>query len=105
MPKYLFAYHGGWGMPESEEEQAKVMAAWGKWFEDNGAAIADPGNPLGRSATLAADRSVTDGGGANPLTGYTTFNADTFEDALDIAKTCPMLDGEGSVVVYETIDM
>jgi len=28
MAKYLLSYHGG-GMPESEEEGAKIMAAWG----------------------------------------------------------------------------
>ena len=31
MAKYLFTYHGG-GMPESEQEQAKHMAAWGEWM-------------------------------------------------------------------------
>ena len=30
MAKYLFVYHGG-SMPESEEEGAKVMEAWGLW--------------------------------------------------------------------------
>jgi hypothetical protein len=31
MTKYLFTYFGG-GMPDSEEEQAKHMAAWGEWM-------------------------------------------------------------------------
>ena len=33
MAKYLLVYHGG-GMPEGEEAQAKVMAAWGTWFQN-----------------------------------------------------------------------
>ena len=32
MANYLLAYHGG-GMADTEEEQARVMAAWGKWYE------------------------------------------------------------------------
>ena len=32
MSKYLYVYHGG-SMPETEEEGAKVMAAWGAWME------------------------------------------------------------------------
>jgi hypothetical protein len=32
MPNYLLVYHGG-GMPETPEEQAAAMAAWGAWFD------------------------------------------------------------------------
>ena len=45
MAKYLLVYHGG-GMPEGEEAQAKVMAAWGTWFQNLGPALADGGNPI-----------------------------------------------------------
>jgi hypothetical protein len=31
MANYLLAYHGG-GMPENEEEGAKIMAAWDVWL-------------------------------------------------------------------------
>ena len=31
MATYLLLYHGG-GTPESPDEQAKVMAAWGEWI-------------------------------------------------------------------------
>ena len=35
MAKFILAYHGG-GMPETEAEQAAVMAAWGAWFGNLG---------------------------------------------------------------------
>ena len=57
MAKYLLAYRGG-GMPETPEAGAKVMAAWGAWFGQLGAAVADPGNPVGKAKTIAADGSV-----------------------------------------------
>src|SRR5438552_13563272 len=48
MPKYLLAYHGG-GMPETDEEKARVMEAWGTWYQELGQAIVDPGNPVGQA--------------------------------------------------------
>ena len=42
--KYLLVYHGG-SMPESQEEIDATMARWGKWMEDNGPSLVDPGNP------------------------------------------------------------
>ena len=105
MPKYVFAYHGGSGMPETEAEQAQLMEAWGAWFATMGDAVVDGGNPVGRAVTVAADRSTTDDGGPNPLTGYTLVSAADMDAALALAKGCPVLDGGGSVEVAETVDM
>ncbi len=104
MAKYMFAYHGG-GTPETEEEGARVMAAWTSWYENLGAAIVDGGAPTGAAKTIAADGSVSDGGGANPLTGWTVVQANSLDDAVALAKGCPILDDGGSVEVAEAIDM
>lgn len=104
MPKFVFAYHGG-SMPESPEEGQKVMAAWGAWFENLGAAIADPGAPVGMSKTVSAD-GVADNGGANPLSGYTVVEAADMDAAIEMAKGCPMLEGgSGTVEVAEVVEM
>lgn len=104
MAKYVLAYHGG-GMPETEADQAKVMAAWESWYGTLGPAIADGGAPVGNGKTVAADGSVSDGGGANPLTGYTVVQADDIDSAVSMAKGCPILDDGGSVEVAEAFDM
>ena len=104
MPKYVFAYHGG-GMAQTEAAQAEAMAAWGAWFGTLGAAILDGGNPTGAAKTLAADGSVRDGGGANPISGYTVVDATDLDAAVTLAKGCPILSSGGSVEVAETIDM
>jgi hypothetical protein len=103
MAKYLFAYTGG-GTPESEEAQAAVMAAWTAWFEKLGAAIVDPGNPIGPSATVAGDGAVSPGGKGG-LTGYSVITADDLDAATAMAKGCPVLADGGSVEVYETFDV
>ena len=104
MAKYVLAYHGGEGMPETEEAQAEVMAAWGGWFESLGAAVVDGGAPFGPSATVSADGSSTPGGGKE-LTGYSVIEAGSLDDAIAKSRTCPVLSGGGTVEVYEAIEM
>lgn len=105
MPKYVLAYHGG-GMPDSEEEQAKHMAAWESWMGANSAAFVDMGAPVGMAKTVSADGSVADGGGANPLSGYGLIEADDINAAVDIAKGCPIVTmSDGSVEVAETFEI
>ena len=103
MAKYLLAYHGG-GMPESPEEGAKIMAAWEAWFTSLGAAITDPGNPIAQAKTIAASGAVSDGAGANPVTGYSILEADSLDAALTMAKGCPILASGGSIEVAETFN-
>jgi len=104
VPKFLLAYHGG-GMPESQEEQAKVMAAWGAWFGSAGGAITDPGNPVSQSRTIAPDGSVSQGGGANPVSGYSLLEAESLDAAVAIAQGCPVLQGGATIEVAETFDV
>lgn len=104
MPEFIFAYHGG-KKPETPEEGEKVMAAWGAWFENMGAALKIPGAPVGMSKTVSAG-GVADDGGANPLSGYTVVNAASIDAATEMAKGCPMVvDGSGSVEVAEILEM
>ena len=105
MSKFVFAYHGGSGMPETQAEQAAIMEAWGQWCGALGDAVVDGGAPTGAARTVGPDGAATDGGGANPLTGYTVIEAADLDAATEIARGCPVLAGGGSVEVAQTIDM
>jgi hypothetical protein len=100
MANYVLIYTGG-SMPDTEAEQAAVMAAWGTWFGGLGDAVVDGGNPFGPAATIANDGSVRDGG-ASRLTGYSILRADSLGAATALAKDCPVLSGGGAIEVYET---
>ncbi len=104
MAKYLFIYHGG-EHPETEEETAEVLDAWGNWLGSMGAAVIDGGNPVGMSSTVNPDGSVTDNGGANPASGYGLIEASGLDDAVAKAKGCPILQAGGSIELAEAIDM
>ncbi len=104
MAKYLLSYHGG-GMPETEEEGARVMAAWGEWMGGLGDALADGGNPIGGTMTIATDGSTSAGGGANPVTGYSIISADGLDHAATLTKGCPILMSGGSVEIGEIFEV
>jgi hypothetical protein len=102
MAKYLLAYRGG-GMPETPEAGAQVMAAWGAWFGQLGVAVADPGNPVSKAKTIAADGSVS-GDGHSSLSGYSIISADSLDAAIALAKGCPVLSSGATIEVCETFE-
>ncbi|MDX1416923.1 MAG: hypothetical protein R3293_22155 [Candidatus Promineifilaceae bacterium] len=104
MTNFVLIYTGG-GMPESEEEGAKVMAAWGAWYEKMGAAIVDGGNPFGPSKSVTKD-GVNDGPVSSPSpTGYTIIAADSLDEAVAQVGDHPHLNYGGQVSVFETFQM
>ena len=103
MARYLFVYHGG-GMPESEEAGKKAMEAWGNWFGSRGEKVVDGGNPVGPSTTVMSDGSVVNDGGSNPASGYGVFEARDLEEAISMARGCPILADGGSVELAETFE-
>jgi hypothetical protein len=104
MAKYLLRYTGG-GMPETEEEIARVMAAWGAWYTSLGNAVADPGNPFTPAAKTVASSSALSNGVTGPMaTGYTILQADSLKAAAKMAQTCPVLAGSASISIYETFE-
>jgi len=103
MQKYLFSYHGG--VPETEEEQTKVMAAWGEWMGAHAVAFSDAGAPCGAAMTVGADGD-TEGGGPNPVTGYGIIQAVNMAAACNVARGCPVVTlGGGTVEVSETYEV
>lgn len=104
MAKYLFTNHGGGGMAETEEEMAAIMDEWTAWYGAMGEAVVDGGAPVAMSKTVSA-AGVTDGGGANPSTGYTVIEATSIDAAAAHAGGCPELARAGSVEVSELIEL
>ena len=106
MAKFLFVYHAhGAKAPTDPTEQKKAMDAWGAWFGSMGAAVIDGGNPVGTSSTVKSDGSLMEGGGANPVAGYSLIEASSLEDAHKKAKGCPMLASGGTIEIAQSLDM
>jgi hypothetical protein len=104
MADFVLLYTGG-GMPKSEAEQAKVMEAWNAWYATIGDSAKDGGNPFGPAAkTVSGDGSVKDGSLGPQHTGFTIASSASLETATDVAKGSPVLQGGGSVTVYEVVE-
>lgn len=103
MQKFLFAYHGGKKF-ETKEEGMTHMQNWMAWSSGLGDAVVDPGMPVGASKTVSQD-GVTDDGGSNPLTGISIVQAETIEQALEMAKSCPHVSIGGSIEVAPAMNM
>ena len=99
MANYLLLYHGG-GMPESDEDKQKVMAAWGDWAKMVGDDIVDMGNPCSNVKNVTQS-GVTEFSG-DRVTGYSIVKADSMDKATEYAKGVPLVADGGSVDVYET---
>jgi hypothetical protein len=105
MTKYVFFYVGG-GMPESEEETAKVMKAWEDWYTDLGPAVVDGGYPFSPMAkSVASDGTVSEGPVGTMSSGYTIVEAESLDAAAEMARSCPNLMNGGQVSVFETIEV
>jgi hypothetical protein len=100
MTKYLLSYHGG-DQPKDQAEGDAVMKAWTDWMGGLGKALVDGGNPTTTAKTIASNGKVSDGGGANPVTGWSVIEAKDMDAAVKLAKGCPQLKSNGSIEVSE----
>jgi len=103
MPNYLLAYHGG-KMSESPEEGAEHMAKWEAWATSLGDSLVNRGAPLSQSKSVSSN-GVTDGGGADPLLGYSILKAEDIDAAIKTVEQSPHINYGGTMVVAEMMEM
>jgi hypothetical protein len=101
MGNFVLIHHGRGETAQDEKERPMIIQAWGEWFGRVGTQLVDGGNPFSDSKTVSRD-GVTDGSGTDPATGYSILEADSLDEAVELAKACPVLIAGGYVEVYET---
>ncbi len=102
MPNFIFAYHGG-KRPDTPEAIEAEMQQWNNWYASMGDRLVDGGGPVGTSRTVTSS-GVENNGGSNPLSGFTIIRADSQDDAVELAKGCPIV-SNGTVEVVEILEM
>jgi hypothetical protein len=75
------------------------IAAWTAWFQGMGSQVRDIGKPVFNRAT------VGDSPGGAPLGGYSLVTAQNLDEALTLAKGCPIVAAGGGVEVGELADL
>jgi hypothetical protein len=104
MPDYVLLSTGQGTMPEGEEAMAAFMDAWGAWYGGLGTALKDGGNPFAASKSIDPSGAVSDGSSVD-ASGYIIITADSMEDAVEKAKSCPALGSGNTINVFETASM
>jgi hypothetical protein len=107
MANYLLLYTGGEDdMPTDPAEIEEVMKVWSAWFDELGEAVVDGGNPiLPVAKSIRADGSVRDGAAGILPNGYTILQAGSLDEAVEMAKGCPVLAGGSDITVLEVVDV
>lgn len=104
MNNYLLLFTGG-SMPESQAERAAVLEQWQTWYRALGDAVVDEGNPFSPQAkTIASDGSVGEGAVGVMASGYSVIQAESLDQATEMARGCPVLKGGAHISVYETFN-
>ena len=103
MPQYVITYLGG-DQPSNPEEGKKHRSKYMDWLSTLGTSAVSPMNPFKNTSTVNPDGTVTTGSKTS-MSGYTIINANSIEEAVSVAKTCPFLEIGGSLEVSELMQM
>jgi hypothetical protein len=94
MSKYLITYHNG-QMPSDPKAMEQVKAAFGKWLQQAGGAVVDPGAPVS-TVTQVATNSPSQ---AVEIGGYSIIEAPNDNEASNILRSHPFIARGGTLQV------
>jgi hypothetical protein len=107
MSDFTFLYRGR-DANASPEQMQKTMEKWRAWFKDLGdkGHLKDIGQPLEHTGKVVKgkQKAVTDGPFAEAkdvVGGFSLIQARDLDHAVELSKSCPILDVGGSVEVRQ----
>ena len=103
MTNFMIAYYGG-KQPTSKEEGMAQMNKWKAWVEGLGETVVNPGTPLMGTRVLTSG-NVQDDNDPNSMKGFAVVKAESIEAAIEIAKSDPFLDNNGTIRVSQMMEM
>ena len=81
------------------------MEKWKAWAASLGAALINPGTPVGVTKVLTAD-GVSGNPSPHPIAGFSMIKAENMDAALELLKNCPHLHMfHGTLEVSEMMQM
>jgi hypothetical protein len=96
MAEFIFAYRTPADYTPGAPDE---IAAWNAWFQGMGSQLRELGKPVSGRAT------VGDSGDGARLGGYSLVAAENLDEALTLAKGCPIVAAGGGVEVGELADL
>jgi len=103
MTQYIIVYIGG-NQPSTPEEGKQHFARYQAWLSSLGDSAISPMNPLKNTSLINPEGTVSNES-ITQISGYTIVEAQSMNEALEMAKSCPFLDIGGSLEVSELVQM
>jgi hypothetical protein len=100
MNKYLITYHNS-QMPDDPKLMEQAMIAFGKWLQEAGTAVIDPGAPVSFASQIAASKPSAKA----EIGGYSIIQAANDDEAVKILKTHPFVSRGGTLQVSKIISI
>ena len=85
-----------------ENPTQEIVDAWMKWFAAIQDSIVDGGNPFGAGMEVTSTEVIQLPHDKEAITGYTIINAESMDEAVKIAQSCPSIT---AMRVYEAMAM
>lgn len=93
MTSYLFTFRGA----RDSGLQPETFDAWACWQLQLGARLKDRGYPAKFATSVGAPAATT------TVHGYSVIRASSIDAAVELARGCPVLNGDGGVEVAELL--
>lgn len=112
MSKFMFFFWNNEGNNKnlSPERMQELMKSWMNWVEElkQGGHLVQTGERMNATGKMVRGKSktVTDGPYAeakDTIGGYLVLQANDLDQAVELAKGCPVLEGDGMVEVRPVI--
>ena len=103
MGNFMLAYYGG-NQPSSKEEGMAQMGKWKAWVQGLGEKVINPGTPF-MSTKIITSSDVQDENDPNAMKGFAVVKAESIEAVVEIAKSDPVLDIDGTIHVSQMMEM
>jgi hypothetical protein len=113
MKDFLFIYKADYATMQdrTEEEAQAMMKRWMDWLENIAAQnkLIDRGNRLANSGRIVKSNGIVTNGPYTDIKesigGYSLIKAESYDEAVELAKGCPALQTGGNVEVREIAPM
>lgn len=99
MNKYLITYHNG-QMPSDAAAAEQAKKAFGKWLQEAGQAVADPGAPVIFTSQVTSNPSPK-----IEIGGYSIIQAVNDDDVVKVLKTHPFVVRGGTLQVSKIVSI
>ena len=108
MAKFLFIYRSPSDAPQeapSPEQMQGIMAEWHAWFRKVGDAMIDGGDGLQPTGRIVRPGGVVSDGpfieAKELVGGYSIVEASSYDQAVEHARSCPIVTSGGTIEVRE----